>query len=76
MRVLFELAKESALLHLHIEALEGGVDGFVGLDNYVNQLISDPRLVLESYYGPIPSGHEFRRASFCQSRQTATRSIT
>jgi hypothetical protein len=37
MAVLFELAKNAALLELHVEALESAVDRFVGLDGDVYQ---------------------------------------
>ena len=36
-RVLFQLTKQPALLKLHVEALQGAVDGLVRLDCYVNQ---------------------------------------
>lgn len=42
MRVLFELAENAALLQLHVEALEGAVDGFVGLNVDVNQICFPP----------------------------------
>ena len=42
MRMLLELAKNAALLKLHIEALEGAIDRLVGLDGDVNQILSMP----------------------------------
>jgi len=37
MRMLLEFAKKPALLELHVEALQGAVDGLIGLNGYVNQ---------------------------------------
>lgn len=36
--VLFDLAQHAAGLKLHVESLQGGVDGLTGLDDYVNQV--------------------------------------
>ena len=38
MRMLFKLAQESALLKLHIEALDGRVDGLVLLNDHIYQI--------------------------------------
>jgi hypothetical protein len=35
--MLFELSKKTALLQLHIEALQGAIDGLIGLDGNVDQ---------------------------------------
>ena len=40
--VFFQLAQQSALLQLHIEALQSAVDRFVGLNGHVNQAKSVP----------------------------------
>lgn len=46
-RVLFEFAKQAALLQLQVEALQGAVDRLIGLDNDLNQItISSGRDIL------------------------------
>ena len=52
-RVLLQLAEKSALLKLHVEALEGAVDGFVRLYSYVNQAVFIASAKL--YYGSKPA---------------------
>lgn len=38
MRMLFEFAKQAALLQLQVEALQGAVDRLIGLNNDLNQI--------------------------------------
>ena len=38
-RVLFELAEQTALLQLHVEALERRVDRLIGLYSHINQKV-------------------------------------
>jgi len=61
MRVLFELAKQAALLHLQVEALERRVDRFVRLYGYVNQI---GRILRQSWI----------MAGFCRTGQGGARS--
>ncbi|CAN5377336.1 hypothetical protein BH11ARM1_BH11ARM1_11380 [soil metagenome] len=42
MRMLFQFSQNSALLQLHVKALQGAINGFVLLDAYVNQIFSLP----------------------------------
>lgn len=37
MRMLLELAQDAALLKLHVEALQRGIDGLVVLDDHIDQ---------------------------------------
>ena len=51
MRMLLKLAKQAALLKLHVEALQRGVNRFVRCDGYVDQCSDLPRQ--KFHYGTL-----------------------
>jgi len=47
--VLFELTQEPALLELHVEALDGRVDGLVLLHDHINQIDQSSKSCIMAY---------------------------